>query len=72
MIVHLLGLIWAAAAILLAHGRAAALDQSFAWAEAQSSTAAQTLLNSFEAVRSLHDLVRVRQALLTRPDVLEE
>ncbi|TDH64207.1 response regulator [Dankookia rubra] len=64
-----LGLIWAAAAILLAHGRAAALDQSFAWAEAQSSTAAQTLLNSFEAVRSLHDLVRVRQALLQLGDV---
>ncbi|WP_431272787.1 PDC sensor domain-containing protein [Dankookia sp. P2] len=65
----MLGFIWAAAAVLLVHGRAVALEAADAWAEAQSSTAAQTLLRSFEAVHGLHDLVRVRQSLLRQGDM---
>ncbi|MFC7477094.1 ATP-binding protein [Dankookia sp. GCM10030260] len=69
VLVVALGLIWSATAVLLAQGRAAAVDAALTLAQAQSTTAAQTLLRSFEAVNSLHDLVRIRQALLRVDDI---
>ena len=59
-LVVVIGLIWSATAVLLTQSRAAAVDAALTLAQAQSTTAAQTLLRSFEAVNSLHDLVRIR------------
>src|SRR3954447_16525805 len=64
----MLALIWVATAAALVESRAAALEAAHAWAEAQAETAAQAILRAFEAVGSLHDLVRVRQTLLRAED----
>ncbi|MFZ4406437.1 MAG: ATP-binding protein [Paracraurococcus sp.] len=63
-----LGLIWAVAAAILVEGRRQAIDDAYRWAEAQAATASQAILSSFEAVNSLHDLLRMRQSLLRLGD----
>ncbi|MDO9708592.1 hybrid sensor histidine kinase/response regulator [Paracraurococcus lichenis] len=68
VLLGLLAATWGGAAVFLVRSRAAALDAAFGWAEAQAAIAGQTVSRAFELVNALHDLIRIRQALLRKGD----